>query len=102
MAQLKRLDPNKAQWHLLPWRELEHVVRVFMAGNAKRGGKVAEDNWQECVKADRQLYADALMRHFVSRESGQLLDGEDGCYLMAKVAVNALILLWLDLEGGAT
>jgi hypothetical protein len=79
---------GKLQWHLLPWRELADVVRVFMHGNTK----YEPDSWKS-VENKKEVYFDAVMRHLSEWWEGKDPD-ESGLSHLAHAAACILILLW--------
>jgi len=86
----------KSRWSLLPWRQMEQVVKVFTLGAIK----YSDNNWQ-CVKP-RSRYVDALMRHFVLYYDGEKFDTDlFGRYKikvshLACLVCNALFLMWFE------
>lgn len=89
----KKADDGKLQWSLMPFEQLEDVVRVLMNG-AK---KYSVDNWKKCDDVKR--YKDALMRHVVSYIKGEQNDPEDNLSHLAHAICNCLFLQWFDSEG---
>ena len=83
-------DSGKLQWSLLPFKELEDVVRVLMIG-AK---KYTPDNWKKCDNVTR--YKDALMRHIISYICGDTTDDESGLSHLAHAVCNCLFLMYFD------
>lgn len=83
-------DSGKLQWSLLPFEELEDVVRVLMLG-AK---KYTPDNWKKCDDVTR--YKDALMRHVISYISGDTIDEESHLSHLAHAVCNCLFLMYFD------
>lgn len=86
----KKADDGKLQWSLMPFEQLEDVVRVLMNG-AK---KYARDNWKKCDDINR--YKDALMRHVVSYIKGEKNDPEDNLSHLAHAMCNCLFLMYFD------
>lgn len=86
----KKADDGKLQWSLMPFEQLEDVVRVLMNG-AK---KYACDNWKKCDDVNR--YKDALMRHVVSYIKGEKNDPEDNLSHLAHAMCNCLFLMYFD------
>lgn len=86
----KKADEGKLQWSLMPFEQLEDVVRVLMNG-AK---KYARDNWKKCDDINR--YKDALMRHVVSYIKGEKNDPEDNLSHLAHAMCNCLFLMYFD------
>lgn len=85
-----KADSGKLQWSLLPFEELEDVVRVLMLG-AK---KYTPDNWKKCDNVTR--YKDALMRHVISYVSGDITDEESGLSHLAHAVCNCLFLMYFN------
>lgn len=85
-----KADSGKLQWSLLPFKELEDVVRVLMLG-AK---KYTPDNWKKCDDVTR--YKDALMRHVISYVSGDTTDNESHLSHLAHAVCNCLFLMYFD------
>ena len=86
-------DSGKLQWSLMPFIELEEVVRVLMNG-AKT---YSPDNWKKCDDVNR--YKDALMRHVVSYVKGETYDtgkDGDGLHHLAHAVCDCLFLMWFD------
>ena len=91
-----KADEGKLQWSLMPFEQLEDVVRVLMNG-AK---KYSKDNWKKCDDVTR--YKDALMRHVVAYCKGEALDPEDNLSHLAHAICNCLFLQWFDNNGIST
>lgn len=89
-----KADSGKLQWSLLPFAELEEVVKVLMKG----ASKYSPDNWKKCD--DTKRYEDALMRHVVAYIKGNKIDevsqGGDGLSHLAHAICNCLFLMWFD------
>lgn len=87
-------DSGKLKWSLLPFKELEDVVKVLMKG----AEKYTPDNWKKCDDVNR--YKDALMRHVVAYIEGQKIDsvgsGGDDLPHLAHAICNCLFLMWFD------
>ena len=81
-------DSQKLRWELLPWSEIEDMVRSLTFGAIK----YEDDNWQKVKPASR--YIGAMMRHIVAHEKGETIDKESGVPHLAVVAVDALFALW--------
>ena len=86
-------DTDKLHWSILPFEQVEDVVRVLM-----KGAKVySRDNWQNCDDTNR--YIDALLRHVISYVNGEKNDvgqGGDGLSHLAHAVCNCLFLMWFD------
>lgn len=85
-----KADNGKLQWTLMPFQQLEDVVKVLMNG-AK---KYSVDNWKKCD--DTKRYEDALMRHVVAYIKGDKLDSEDNISHLAHAVCNCLFLMYFD------
>lgn len=85
-----KADNGKLQWSLLPFNELEQVVKVLTEG-AK---KYSPDNWKNCDDVKR--YKDALLRHITEYLKGDKVDTEFGCSHLAHAMCNCLFLMWFD------
>lgn len=85
----KKLDKNKAPWHLMPFEELEEAVRVLEFG-AK---KYEPENWRQ-VKRGKVRYMDAAMRHLVSIYRGEQKDVETGLSHFSHLVCSALFAHW--------
>ena len=86
----KKSDEGKLKWSLMPFEQLEDVVRVLMAGAKKYGA----ENWRKCDDVNR--YKDALMRHVVSYVKGEKNDLEDNLSHLAHAMCNCLFLMYFD------
>lgn len=89
-----KADSGKLQWSLLPFAEVEEVVKVLMKG----ASKYSPDNWKKCDNTKR--YEDALMRHVIAYIKGNKIDevsqGGDGLSHLAHAVCNCLFLMWFD------
>ena len=90
MSDFKKNDKGKLQWSLMPFEQLEDVVRVLMKGAEKYGN----DNWKHCDDINR--YKDALMRHVTSYIKGEQDDLEDNLPHLAHAMCNCLFLMYFD------
>jgi len=86
-----KFDGNKLQWDLLPFEQLEQVVKVLMEG-AKKYDK---DNWKY-VDNSKERYMNAAMRHLVSRMKGEVIDPEFDLPHTAHAICCLLFLMWFD------
>lgn len=82
-------DKGKLDWTLLPFEQVESVVRVLDFGTQK----YSRDNWKY-VSRDR--YEKALMRHAIQYISGEEIDEESKEPHLAHLICNALFLMWQD------
>jgi len=85
------LEKRKPRWTLLPWRQVEEVVKVFTFG----ASKYEDYGWQSVPEA-RNVYLDAAMRHIGARLSGELRDAETGYSHMAHAVCCLLAVMWHD------
>lgn len=92
MGDFIKKDEGKLQWSLMPFEQLEEVVKVLMNG-AK---KYSRDNWKKCDDTNR--YKDALERHVVSYIKGEKKDAEDNLSHLAHAICNCLFLMYFDKE----
>ena len=88
-----KYDGGKPRWSLLPWRGAAKVVEVLEFG----AHKYAPNSWRTIPDA-RQRYMDALIRHVVAIQTGELIDPESGLSHIDHVATNALFLAEFDAE----
>ena len=87
----RKYDNGKPRWDLLPFNELEEVVKVLTEG-AK---KYDDDNWKHVPQA-RQRYFAAAMRHMKTWWTGGRNDPEDDLHLLAHAVCDLLFLMWFD------
>lgn len=85
---------DKLRWDLLPFQEIEDIVRVYHFG-AK---KYKANSWQN-LPDGFERYRGALLRHLSAYMNGERIDGESGLMHLAQVAWNAITLLWYDKHG---
>jgi len=84
-----KYDKDKPKWNLLPWSEVEDVVKVLTFG-AK---KYAPDNWKFVDDANNR-YMDAAMRHLVAVQTTESHDDESGESHIAHAICCLLFMLW--------
>jgi hypothetical protein len=89
----RKFDGDKIRWDLLPWREVEQVVRVLMYG----AGKYEDNNWQNVKPPVR--YSAATFRHLVAWCQEEKNDKETGESHLAHAICCLLFLMWNDNEG---
>jgi hypothetical protein len=87
-----KFDSDKTKWRLLPWKQIEHVVKVLMFG-IKKG--YPPNNWKY-VEDGETRYFEALIRHALAYESGQKIDPESGLPHLAHAVCCALFMMWFD------
>ena len=85
----KKFDLDKADWTLMPWKELQEVLEILEFG-AK---KYSRDNWKHVEPA---RYEKAAMRHLISYVTGEKMDSETNKSHLAHLICNALFLMWND------
>lgn len=95
MSDFIKKDNGKLQWSLMPFEQLEQVVKVLMKGS----GKYSRDNWKKCDDVNR--YKDALERHVVAYIKGEKIDSEDNLSHLAHAICNCLFLMYFDDEDKA-
>lgn len=86
-----KYDEGKPRWSLLPWREMEEVVRVLGKGSEK----YADFNWQK-VPNPKDRYFSALQRHIIAWWNGEQNDKDDNLHHLAHAICCALFLFWFD------
>jgi len=89
-----KYDTGKPEWSLMPWNQLEDVVRVLMYGAAKYP---EPDNWKRVPNA-RKRYKDAMHRHLIAVDSGEQRDRESGLPHLAHAICCGLFIMWFDDE----
>jgi hypothetical protein len=92
-----KYDKDKPKWNLLPWDEVEDVVKVLTFG-AK---KYAPDNWKFVDDANNR-YMDAAMRHLVAHQQGESRDYESNESHIAHAICCLLFMLWHDKNDDAS
>jgi hypothetical protein len=90
----EKYDQKKAMWQLLPWQEIESVVRVLEFG----AEKYAIDGWKS-VPDGRRRYFNAAIRHLKQWHSGEKIDNESGLPHLAHASCCLLFMMWLDENG---
>ena len=85
----KKFDEQKARWCLLPWQELEEVVKVMMHGSKK----YEDFNWQK-VSNGKERYFNAAMRHILAWQKGEIKDKESDLAHLAHAVCCLLFLMW--------
>ena len=94
MEEGRKDDGGKLQWGLVPWEEMEDVVRVLMAGAMK----YSPDNWKFVPDA-RRRYFEAGMRHMTAWWEGERLDPDTGLPHLAHAVCCLLFAAWHDKHG---
>ena len=85
-----KFDQEKTDWTLLPWSEVEDVVKILEFG-AK---KYARDNWQQIEPKER--YIKAAFRHLIAYVKGEKNDSETGMSHLAHAVCCLLFKMWGD------
>ena len=85
-----KFDGEKLDWYLLPFEQIEEVVKVLHIG----ARKYTPDNWMH-VKP-RTRYISATMRHINAWINGEKNDKETGCSHLAHAICCLLFLMWGD------
>lgn len=91
MSEGVKYDSGKPRWGLLPYEELEDVVKVLTFGSQK----YADDNWKKVPDAQNR-YFDAAMRHLIAWKKGEREDQETGISHLAHATCCLLFLQWFD------
>lgn len=89
-----KFDDDKPRWELLPYEEMEDIVKVLTFG-AK---KYDDDNWQR-VEPFNKRYFGAFMRHLIAWWTGKKKDPQSGMSHLAHAACNLLFLMWGEKHG---
>ena len=87
----KRKSDDKLRWSLLPWREVEQVVKLLTDGTKDH----ADEGWKT---EDQTSHFEALMRHLRAWHRGETKDAGTGASPLVLVAARALFLLWHENE----
>jgi len=90
-------DGQKPQMHLLPWQELEEVVRVLEFG----AQKYAPGNWMH-VPDGRLRYLNAVLRHAADIAKGNRYDSESKLLVAGHLACSALFLIRFEREAASS
>jgi len=89
-----KYDGEKPRWSLLPWREVNDIVKVLNHGATKYD----DNNWQH-VKPPKDRYFSAMHRHIYAWKTGEKIDPESGLPHLAHAGCCLLFLMWFDNEG---
>lgn len=84
-------DTEKTQWHLIPFKFLNSVARIFMFGAKKYGVK-------NYLGLEDKRIEDALMRHWYAYLQGESADSDTGESHLAHIICNCLMLM--EKKGG--
>ena len=66
------------------------MAKVLMYGGNKYGFK----NWRKATKEDLHHYEGALMRHFLTWQTGDIKDKDTNLNHLVHTAINAMFLYW--------
>lgn len=88
-------DKAKLKYNLVPWIPFEEVVKVLMAGAEEYG----PFNWQQ-VEHLTERYSNAMMRHLVAYQKGEVIDPQFGIHHLAHAICCGLFCMWKDLTEG--
>lgn len=98
MAQGVKYDHDKPRWGLLPYDQLDDVVKILTFG----AEKYADDNWKIVENAEER-YFDAMLRHISEYRKAKetnndnlKYDSESELNHLAHVICNALFLMYFD------
>jgi hypothetical protein len=83
----------KPRISLLPARALLEVARVSAFGASKHG----EGSWRD-PHWTREIWVDAVYRHWAALQDGETHDPESGLHHAAHLACGALYLLWHEMR----
>lgn len=87
-----KYDTDKTEWSLLPWDQVEKIVRILMFGAQKYGYL----NWTQ-VPNWRYRYTNALYRHLYAwAYKGESKDFESGESHLAHAGCCLLFLMYLE------
>jgi len=87
----KKFDGDKPMWDLLPFEEVEEVVKVLTMG-AK---KYSPDGWGT-VPDGKRRYIAAAFRHIVSYVTGSKIDDESGLPHLAHAVCCLLFIMGFE------
>lgn len=88
-----KYDEGKPLWNLLPWKQVEDIVKVLTRGKVK----YSPDNWKK-VEPYNDRYFAAAMRHLTAWHMGERLDPETGYPHLAHACCCLLFIMWKDDE----
>jgi hypothetical protein len=83
-------DEDKLRWDLVPWDEVQEVVKVLHYG-AK---KYEPDNWKKKSPNGKMRLWSATFRHLHSWWKGEKRDPESKLLHLAHAVANILFLMW--------
>ena len=89
-----KFDGDKPDWSLLPWKQIETIVKVMDMGKKK----YSRDNWQS-VEDGKNRYSAACMRHLTAYWSGEKIDPESGISHLGHAMCCLLFMMWFEDNG---
>lgn len=91
------LKDNKPRMHLIETRFKEELAMLLTLG----GFKYDFNNWKLAKKNDVIKYRDALERHMLAWDSGELIDTDTGLPHTIAIAFNSMALHYFNLKFGS-
>lgn len=91
------LKDNKPMMHLIETRFKEELAMLLTLG----GFKYDFNNWKLAKKNEVIKYRDALERHMLAWDSGELIDTDTGLPHTIAIAFNAMALHYFNLKFGS-
>lgn len=88
----KKDDSNKPMVSLVEPRFILGIANILTFGAKKYG----LHNWKEAKPEDIQRYRDALLRHLLAYNSGEMLDPESGEPHLYHIGCNLMFLDYFD------
>lgn len=86
-----KLDQNKLRMSLIPAEAIEGLAEVLTFG----ASKYTKDGWKDVPNAEER-YMDALLRHIVAFQKGEIHDPESGIHHLKHVLCNASFLVYFQ------
>lgn len=93
----RKYDEGKLRWDLIPFEQMEEVVKVLTYGAVKYGEDPDIPNWKKMVDGERRYFA-AMMRHIVAWKKGEIVDPESGLDHLSHAAANLIFLMYFSKE----
>ena len=91
------LKDNKPMMHLIETRFKEELAMLLTLG----GFKYDFNNWKLAKKKEVIKYRDALERHMLAWDSGELIDTDTGLPHTIAIAFNSMALHYFNLKFGS-
>ena len=91
------LKDNKPMMHLIETRFKEELAMLLTLG----GFKYEFNNWKLAKKNEVIKYRDALERHMLAWDSGELIDTDTGLPHTIAIAFNSMALHYFNLKFGS-